>query len=177
MDIKKKKICSNEKSRIGDFKKIAKNNIPAGNKRFKKTWRDFVCDDSASVIKIKGEKIFSFVKFLDYEGNQLYGIITNISTSINPKSLQVGMEVKMRNNNDPIWEWKNGIVNTVRHKVTIIEMNESRKLNHNKIDEYDTVIPNQLSDRRWVYLDNKNRLQGPFTDDEMWDWKKNSDFF
>ena len=90
--MRKIEICNNEKSKIKDFKSLTKN-TPQGNKRYKKTWIDFVCDDledprskistkpNTKSVKEREWKLLDYCKF-NNDGIENYGIIVNTQEKV-----------------------------------------------------------------------------------------------
>ena len=112
---KKNKVCRNIDSKINNFKSLTKAK-PEGDKRFKKTWKEFLCskgthtssqdynNEIASVgKKAFGPKIYNEYKgmskldFVGFYNNETkiynYGIILEIFQKISLSSLKIGMEV------------------------------------------------------------------------------------
>ena len=176
--MKKIKICNNEKSKIKDFKSLAKK-TPQGNKRYKKTWRDFVCDDLNETISTKpstksGKKekfqLLDYCKF--YNGNDgidNYGIIVDIQEKIALHTLKIGMLCKVKD--DETSEDILGIVKEVNPDITIEKIlkpgEKSKSYIYSIPYPHEKITPLIFDTRRWVYLNKNGKLNGPFTDDQM----------
>ena len=161
----KEKICSNKESKIKDYKSLT-NLVPDGNKRYKKTWKDFVCESSeGSVRKTKKKwELLDFCKFFNEKDNlDNYGIIVDLLEKIALHKLKIGMLVTLENEKTQKKEL--GMVIDVHANLSIrTESGEIYQFNKPYPDDIITALP--FDDRRWIYID-KTNVKGPYTDEEI----------